>query len=41
LTAKQLSEINRELALALIGARGKTKVHVQKALELLNGKEKR
>jgi len=36
LTAKELSEINRELTLALIGARGKARRHIEKVLEILN-----
>ena len=37
LTAKELSEINRELTLALIGARGKARRHIERVLEMLNG----
>jgi len=38
LTAKELSRINRELALALIGASHKAKQHINKTLEILNEK---
>ncbi len=37
LTAKELSELNRELTLALIGARGKARKHIEHVLEVLNG----
>ena len=37
LTAAQLTEVNRHLALALIGVRDKNRLHIEKALEILNG----
>ena len=36
LTAEQITRINRELTLALIGVRKKNRLHIEKALELLN-----
>lgn len=37
LTSQQISEINRHLTLALIGANHRAKQHIQKVLETLNG----
>jgi hypothetical protein len=39
LTAQELSILNKELTLALIGARGKARKHIEKVLEVLNGKD--
>lgn len=40
LNASQLSEINRNLTLAMMGIRVKNRQHIEKALEILNGKVK-
>ena len=36
LTTKELTEINRHLTIALMGANKKAKEHIEKALEILN-----
>ena len=37
LTTREVTQINRELVLAKIGASRKAKPHIDKALEIING----